>query len=86
MFTAAPLAVELDARSTQPPPPTPTRVSRARKTSGATTTVAAQDDDIDAEPVTAGPEPWRATVKGAAVPELKRKKPGRDPGDSGAVL
>ena len=85
MFTAAPLAVELDARSAQPPAPTPTRASRARKPSG-TKTAASQDEDLESEPVTAGPEPWRATVKGGAVPELKRKKPGRDPGDSGAVL
>ncbi len=85
MFTAAPLAVELDARSAQPPPPTPTRASRERARSEEP--AARVSDDTDAEPVGAGPEPWRASVKGGkAREELRRKKPGRDPGDSGAVL
>jgi hypothetical protein len=85
MFTAAPLAVELDARSAQPPAPPTARATRERAASSRRT-VASADDDLDAEPVTTGPEPWRASVKGGAGPELKRKKPGRDPGDSGAVL
>jgi SecD/SecF fusion protein len=86
MFTAAPLAVELDARSAQPPAPTPTRVSRERARS-ARTAAPTSDDADEAEPVAAGPEPWRASVRGgSAREELKRKKPGRDPGDSGAVL
>ena len=85
MFTAAPLAVELDARSAQPPPPTPTRASRERTRSEKP--AERVRDDTDAEPVGAGPEPWRASVKGGnAREELRRKKPGRDPGDSGAVL
>jgi SecD/SecF fusion protein len=85
MFTAAPLAVELDARSTQPPTPPAARATRERAASSRQAAAKA-DDDLDPEPVTTGPEPWRAAVKGGAGPELKRKKPGRDPGDSGAVL
>ena len=63
MFTAAPLAVELDARSAQKAAPTQRTPLRQRD-----------------------PEPWRAAVKDGAPAGLKRAKPGRDPGDSGAVL
>ena len=63
MFTAAPLAVELDARSAQKATPTHRTHLRPRD-----------------------PEPWRAAVKDGEPAGLKRAKPGRDPGDSGAVL
>ena len=61
MFTAAPLAIELDARS---PQATPTQRTPLRQRE---------------------PEPWRPSVDSAPA-GLKRAKPGRDPGDSGAVL
>ena len=84
MFTAAPLAIELDARAAQPPAPTPTRSSGDRRPAART-----PGGGRSAEapvPSSAGPEPWRGQVQGGAGPELKRPKPRRDPGDSGAVL
>lgn len=83
MFTAAPLVVELDARSTQPAAPTKRTPLRERSGTGRTT---GADPGDTPEPASTGPEPWRGSVKDGAPGGPKRGKSGRDPGDSGAVL
>ena len=93
MFTASPLAVELDARTKQPPAPvaTPARQRQRQRQSKPTPRTprprpSEQDDEDEPVPAAAGPEPWRAVVKDQGTGQRKGPKGGRDPGDSGAVL